>query len=154
MQLLGGGTNQSNQSNYGVLDLLCMFPFAIYFLLEKKPTFGIIPVRTGKEMMSRHLSQTYIIKWAGSSETAPRWLCPKKKTKKLLAFVGFVGFFGGGCFHHTSHTHIRLPVSTYLHIYLYLPPHQNIPTKSLATILCLSLHAQPKSVKSVQSQMF
>lgn len=86
--------------------------------------------------MSRHLSQTYI-KWAGSSETAPRWLCPKKNPKKLLAFVGFFG----GCFHHTSHTH---SITCILHIYLYLPPHQNIPTKSLATILCLSLHAQPK----------
>lgn len=71
--------------------------------------------------------------------------------KKNQEVIGFLLAFLGAAFI-THHTHIRLPVSTYLH---NLPPHQNIPTKSLATILCLKLARtaknHTKSEKSVKS---
>lgn len=91
-------------------------PIRYILFLEKKNNFRYY-TRSNREgddeYLGRHLSQTYIIKWAGSSETAPRWLCPKKKTKKLLAFCWLCWLFWRLLSSHIIHTFDYL-YSTYL----------------------------------------
>lgn len=113
----------------------------IFFLCFN--SFGDIPVRTGSGICHKRTYKKWAgLGWAGlpatlSSETAPRWLCPKtpfpKKTKKLLAF-GFVWLD-----HHTSHiTHIRYLSSTVAIRHRH--PASSIPTKiaSEPHISCLN----------------
>lgn len=106
--------------------------FFPYFFFN---SFGDIPVRTGSGIC--HKTHIKKMGWAGlawaatlSSETAPRWLCPKnpfpKKAKKLLAF-GFVWL--EIITHHTSHTintcHLLYVAIRHRHRHRHRNPYQN-----------------------------